>query len=85
MRILTNKQYDALIDSVKLTAYADGKRDGYLEGHKVGKDVGYHNGLIEDKTGIIFSSIGMYIFKDGVTTVTNTNPVKQEEISAYFK
>lgn len=85
MKILSNKEYENLIEATKFTAYSDGKRDGYLKGYKNGKQEGYHQGLIADKTGVVMCASGVYIFKDGSIVEAVTDPVRQEEISANFK
>lgn len=64
MKILTNKQYETLIKSVKKDAYNEGQMEGYNRGYKQG----LHDGLTRDKNGVHYTSNGIYVFDDGVST-----------------
>ncbi|GAQ18048.1 flagellar assembly protein FliH [Oceanobacillus picturae] len=61
MKILTNNQYEQLLDK----AYQRGHGKGKAEGYDMGYNQGLHDGLTREKEGVHINSNGMYHFKDG--------------------
>lgn len=76
MKIFTEKQFDKLLyeHSRKLSEV---KKEGFDLGYEKGKHEGYnkglHEGLTKNKEGVVFTSSGLYHFKDNETTEALTS------------
>jgi len=58
--LMTKKKANRLIKE----AYDEGVDQGYEAGLEVGHERGYGEGLMTDKTGVVYTSTGLYQFDD---------------------
>lgn len=62
---ITKKKLNQLLEEAKKEAY----EKGYHKGRKEGYKNGLHEGLTSEKEGIVYTSAGIYCFKDDTCTV----------------
>lgn len=60
MYILTDKQFERLVEEIKHEAYTE----GFTKGHKKGYENGLREGMTTDKKGIHMTSAGIFAFDD---------------------
>jgi len=76
MKIFTNKQYQNFLDEISLKiseANKEGFETGYEKGKKEGYAKGFHEGITFERSGIVFTSSGIYNFKDNEATEMTNN------------
>jgi len=62
--IVTKKKLNQLLEEAKKEAYEKGYHKGRQDGYKNG----LHEGLTSEKEGVIYTSVGIYCFKDDANT-----------------
>ena len=62
---ITKKKLNQLLEEAKKEAYEKGYHKERQDGYKNG----LHEGLTSEKEGVIYTSVGIYCFKDDANTV----------------
>ena len=62
---ITRKKLNQLLEEAKKEAYEKGYRKGRQDGYKNG----LHEGLTSEKEGVVYTSTGIYCFKNDTNTV----------------